>query len=259
MSTRHGFKNAPSVTEFRRGMRVYCPRLAQWCSIECVDRNGRGYPEHGGDHIWLLSVPEMPQMKLDLSSIWEGREYEYKGHELGDSRATMVMANDDLVCFRQGGGHLVRRRDWFLANYSPVPLDQTAEVSQAKPEPEPWKPKAGKECEYQSLHGNWLRMNVRAVQGNHAWIATPGQPEYPGSVVHVFSLRPVPLEPPVKVGDVLQVTVDRRTYYGRVESICWPAFTLQWCVGDGNGHTKVLPFSPNTTITKLTAAPEAKP
>lgn len=121
----------------------------------------------------------------------------------------------------------------------------------------PWKPQAGVDC----IISIGQHRQCKFV-GASPFDATEGIVECrDGAVFRVKTalLRPVPLEPPVKVGDVLQVTVDRRTYYGRVESICWPAFTLQWCVGDGNGHTKVLPFSPNTTITKLTAAPEAKP
>lgn len=90
-----------------------------------------------------------------------------------------------------------------------APHDDKSEVGVAKEE---WKPKAGEECMYPD-EGDLVRVKVLHVQdfkldrvsGTDAWITDYHEIS---RLVGAGCLRPIPSEPPVKVGDIVLLTRD---------------------------------------------------
>lgn len=78
-------------------------------------------------------------------------------------------------------------------------LDTTVEIPSAKKAE--WKPEVGKECTTTSN----ARVFVRGLYGSWAWVSTTEDPGANGFTVNRGDLRPIPVESPVKQGDVLHV------------------------------------------------------
>jgi hypothetical protein len=129
-----GFQNAPTITEFKRGMRIMhkgeC-RIVQW-----IDKNGDAHcscdPDEGISAI--VSLLQIDQYALDLASIWEGRPY--RGKVNPDARCTVRMTDGKLVAYEFTDGVFgCLPLDAFRKHWEPVPPEE-----QPTPEPEPQTP-----------------------------------------------------------------------------------------------------------------------
>jgi hypothetical protein len=135
-----GFLNAPSITEFRRGMRMQHCERHDYYVVEWVSEDGWAWCRNDDGHGALVSYPFPSRFSLDLDSIWEGREYEHV-RNTGDL-ATVLMTSPDYIAFygnpkgrpRNDGWTDCYNRDSFLRNWAPVPLPGPV------PEPTPEQP-----------------------------------------------------------------------------------------------------------------------
>lgn len=189
-----GFRNAPGVTKFRRGMEfeyagspyqvlwVWPPSgesLAINLSATCIDRMERYFPPS-----------TLLECTLDLDSIWEDKVYRLRNLKSIESKVLMV--NDAWVAHTTIDGRAVDAREWFLDHYEPLPLNSPAE---GQPAPA-WKPEAGKEC----IHVNYCDVGERAIpvafDGLFAWMKR--KTDSRGFITRLSQLRPLPPDPPVK-------------------------------------------------------------
>ncbi len=201
-----GFKNAPSATAFKRGMRV--SREDNDYHIVYVTHDGDAVCDCGS----ILRPDYVPDCVLDLDPIWEGRDY-YGDHESDSCR--VEMANDDLVAYQTvNGTRTVVARPDFLQYWKPLPLDPPAE---AEPAPA-WVPEVGKECIYRDSAGVEWKAVARAIYSKFAWITR--SPDSRGFITNLCYLGPLPPEPPVKVGEYV-IATDRSglEHVGRVSAI----------------------------------------
>jgi len=196
---------------------------------------------------------------LDLASVWEGRKYTLKGGSTGDC-GVIRLVGGDIVAFEaldRAWNH-VWDRHAFLERYEPVALDPPAETAEAKPA---WKPEVGKDCLYNQLGYSVLRVFVRAIDEDNAWVRDASrEPASRGFIASLYELSPLSApEPPVHVGEDVKVSLSRtQAYYGVVVEVCkWPTFTIKWATGR-DGHMINLTFGPGVTITKLVAAPQTE-
>jgi hypothetical protein len=120
-----GFKNCPSVAEFRVGMRVR--EVAErytggWFTVAIVLCDGSPVDEFGKKYPWPC-YRKISDFELDLDSIWVGREYRRK-----DSPTIPVSVravSESHIGFCEGYYDEVSScwtRDEFLYNYESVPL-----------------------------------------------------------------------------------------------------------------------------------------
>jgi hypothetical protein len=203
----NGFKNARSVTDFAVGMRI-CYQ-GNWQIALYIDKRGfartRMDPDDGG--IYAIAPEHIPHCTLDLDCIWVGREY-YSP----TAKCRVIMANDEwVVCDIDTGMHLLEARTWFLRRWRPVPLDPPS-VAQAPAET--WKPEVGKDCQRRDDDA-WVNTTVIWVMDSPplAWVCDHASHR----LVDWLSLRPLPPDPPVKVGD--WVLVERKTNQWQVGKV----------------------------------------
>jgi len=118
-----GFRNAPEITEFKRGMRIAWGS-SSWDVVYVWPDTGRcGVVDIVG---FLTILPEeMGAYDLDLDSIWEGRIYEHVGC---GARSTVVEAGPKCVVFRDEGSTSWELRGVFTFKEYYKPMN---------PEPEP--------------------------------------------------------------------------------------------------------------------------
>jgi hypothetical protein len=118
-----GFLNAPSITEFRRGMRIQHCERHDYYVVEWVNEAGWAWCRHDDGHGVPVGYPLPSTFSLDLDSIWEGRRYFWR-----DSRsprnASVLMVSPALIAYvnQISGETFVTNRTWFLEMWAPVPL-----------------------------------------------------------------------------------------------------------------------------------------
>lgn len=118
-----GFQNAPSVKEFKTGMRVKLPQFlphgGEWATVGWVDCGGWAYCDIDNDATAVVDPHLLPGCTLDLYSIWEGREYE----NTEGRQCRVLFVSDSHVVLRFD--HRIDRlwpRYEFLAEWTPLPL-----------------------------------------------------------------------------------------------------------------------------------------
>lgn len=124
-----GFQNAPSVKEFKTGMRVklsphHRAHGGEWATVGWVDCGGWAYCDIDNDATAVVDPHLLPGCTLDLYSIWEGREYKNGAGEqcrilfVSDSHVIVIFDNfSSERGFTQGW-----QRSEFLAEWTPLPL-----------------------------------------------------------------------------------------------------------------------------------------
>lgn len=248
MEQKTGFANCSSITEFNIGMRVHGVGCgdSQWFEVIAVVNGEAACLRWDGNLDWI-SHKAIDRFMLDMDSIWFGRRYEYKHWPSVSVKVTSVSVSHigfcESICESVNACYT---RKAFLNHYTPVPIPEVEPANKpnpygecanfgvsriendakcvsdghdrcfkAKTTPESWKPEIGKTCR---CNGSDATHDVRALWGKFAWICTAGQPEYPGRVVLVSSLRP--FTSPVKVNDIVCVTTSCGTeHIGRVVGI----------------------------------------
>jgi len=93
-----GFKNAPGITEFKRGMK--CRYANEDYHIAYVTSTGNAIPAHR----CVIIYEHIPEIELDLDSVWEGQER----YDIPDVPRTKILAlsNDMDVAFYAAGAGL---------------------------------------------------------------------------------------------------------------------------------------------------------
>lgn len=265
---KQGFKNAPQITHWAVGMEfrwmnasyrvihtIENGQTALAVLLSCDSTDDHPYPgcqmfgryEDRGTSILDLSVP------------WVGRQYRFKGIPYSD--VVVLCVTGDQIGFgtiddEPGDGFTHVWVCWaFLARYAPVPLESEAPcvgVAKHKPiEPQPWTPVARCSCEM-GIGGEWSRCDVVHVLPNNtgisglAWVTCMGSHrimDYP------LSLRPLPPEPPVEVGDYVAVqTPYGKEYIGKVISV--EPEDRHFIISDGDGQRGFV-WDDGRKITKL--------
>ena len=145
-----GFRNSSKVDSFAVGMEFEdFPAGERWRVVHVPTGWDMGLAVllgGGGEAVHhQFGAADRPGMELGLSSIWEGREYLYRGR-----RYRVVSINDRYVTLEFGDGASVWDRAQFEDLFTPVPLEPT------------WAPKVGDEV-LASYMGNWKRATVRWV------------------------------------------------------------------------------------------------
>jgi len=180
-----GFKNAPNITELKRGMefteddQLWRVVIAYGVGAVCL--------RVGGMETRVYNKACFPHSTLDLDSIWEGREYRLRVDGSGASRTVGITPGATVTVAEPGTHYIV----YSLPN----------------------------------------REHFSTPRGVFSDVFTPIDPE------------PEPkAEPPVKVGDRVEIRSQGRFHVGIVDHI-----DELMGVSIGGGH-----FDPNTnTITKL--------
>lgn len=117
-----GFRNAPSVTEFKVGMGVMRPGTdAGWRRIAWISESGV-FTENGSK----LSS-NIDWYNLDLDSIWVGRKYIWKDtNETTSVELVALWPAGNRVFYRSSDGSVSDAGcDWFKKYYEPLPLSSS--------------------------------------------------------------------------------------------------------------------------------------
>jgi hypothetical protein len=107
-----------------------------------------------------------------------------------------------------------------------------------------WTPKVGEECRCMGFFTLGSRVRVVCVCGNYTWVQDSGDANG-GYLVRTDNLRPLPVKPPVAVGDycVLRNKLGDLIAVGRVGDVKDNAFRLclsdQWFLLDEYSITKL--------------------
>lgn len=155
-------KNAPSVKEFRVGMRVKLPEFlrhgGEWATVRWVEVTGMAHCETDDHDAVFPQAKHTSECFLDLDSIWEGREYENARGEqccvlfVSDYHVVLrvVLRFDDTI-------NRLWTRPEFLAEWTPIPL------SPEKP-PETHRPLSQVVAELKvNQHNPWFEPGVKAI------------------------------------------------------------------------------------------------
>jgi hypothetical protein len=212
MNEMQGFRNAPSITEFAVGMRVRrCSEkyVGEWFTVAIVMPN---HPSDAPvDFGGVQKCGHVGSFDLDLDSVWVGRKY-HRPDCFPEIDWTVSCVGNGYVGVVHGDTGGCWPMDQFRKTFAPLPLDSAeAPANVAKEE---WKPEEGEEClwvDVEATGGKTTRVIflyhdekeglwVCRVIGEHGDLSYEG---IPGCL-----LRPIPSEPPVKVGDIVLLTRD---------------------------------------------------
>jgi len=153
MTQAKGFKNAPNITEFKKGMSCLGACGLPYYVYEVF--GGRAFCGN-----WdLLDRDQIPRLDLDLDSIWVGRKFtSLDSEEVGE--VVDVTANNVILTYGNN-----------VAKYACSAVDFRRRSSLWPVVPvDPWSPEVGKECLW-----NELRVPVIAIHDDFAWIKLPHQ------------------------------------------------------------------------------------
>lgn len=253
-----GFKNAPGITEFERGM-VFTVG-GRKSRVEWVDVDGQAHcssvPDIDGvGHVKMLWA--LPILDLDLGSIWEGREYRYKGDT--NTPVTVLAISDTHIGYKAGEWKCCRCIKSFRTDYEPIPLPQFDEAAHPDPEcacvgvaEKPWMPKIGDKVAW-PVAGERVFV-VRAIFRDDGGTLRATIESNRAVINPVISdLRPLPPEPPVKMGDYVLLTAHGYERVGKVNYVD----NLQHLFRLDPPVTNDAPYdwdNKSITITKLTPA-----
>lgn len=266
-----GFKNAPNVTEFKRGME-FTEEDQLWHVVIVYDI-GAVCLRAGSLETRVYNKACFPDSTVNLDSIWEGKRYV---RVVDGGVFTVVEPGSEyiVVVAQHGIGHSTFTRDYFLKNFTPidpepgqVTYDRKAVSAGSKKRDALFAHLEGlpaedalyvvvtakdaddyctKEVHFVGPTERTRRLGalVREELKEQIAAATKGMPEP---------------EPPVKVGDVVQVETARGCIYGQVTYVDRDSFTIP-CQTKLAVHTFKFTEGPgDVTITKLVPEGETKP
>ncbi len=248
-----GFKNAPQIDYWADGMEF---TWADWKwrvvhvspdgAAACVRVSREPESDESSCLVWGIQrfnqYEDRTDTTLDLSSIWVGREYR---NEIGQhSRVVCVSDTHIGILFLGHTQQLWTRGNFVASSWKPLPLEPPATLEspvqgdvdpdprthqQTQPEPT-WVPEVGTECECTEppdlMKQKPFPVIPRCVGKIWSWVGHSdhgvGDENVNGLIVTTKSLRPLPPEPPVKVGDEIRVTRKHGPPdYGKVSGV-WP-------------------------------------
>lgn len=107
-----GFKNAPTITEFRRGMRIQLDGAADWHTVVHVHAHGAVM-----DNWSCVGSNHIPCCHLDLTSVWEGQ---VRTSNKNDRVEVFALSNDfSLVSYLlEKDDNTERVRAWATQEFS---------------------------------------------------------------------------------------------------------------------------------------------
>ena len=104
-----GFKNAPDINEYKRGMRINYggEKNGEWWTVAWVAEDGKARAYNSNKSPGAFPLDSMPDVTLDLASIWEGQER--WGH--GGGKAVVRMADSEFVIYHRSSSERIPATD----------------------------------------------------------------------------------------------------------------------------------------------------
>jgi len=101
-----GFKNAPDINEYKRGMRINYggEKNGEWWTVAWVAEDGKARAYNSNKSPGAFPLDSMPDVTLDLASIWEGQER--WGH--GGGKAVVRMADSEFLLYNSSNSDCPR-------------------------------------------------------------------------------------------------------------------------------------------------------
>ncbi len=226
MSEKKGFKNCPSITEFKVGMRFREHDNGDWWTVGFVDRGTAVcLPHHNEKDLTYRNISasfpqqNIPGYTLDLDSIWKHRQYER------DDGCIEIAKHLEVVCLSEkyigflwgtdGSGLEIWPRERFLRVCKPIePMGACMGLAESQPvadpapstveAPQAWKPEAGERCLSQCDRTECWYIGRSPTNGSVAVIQLVGQDVF--LRCSMDNLHPLPPDPPVKVGEIIEMT-----------------------------------------------------